>query len=299
MSGERPESPSEGEVNTDIDEDNEEEAIQTEAQQDEVKLQFEKDIGELTDMLETAAKRKPNSASSTLDAAVEAEKARVQSEYKTFIDKRIEQWRDTDYTTSDDRNFLHFLAYHTTKARPGAARSKFIATLISRQELIEADAMCKKDNSSRTPLAVAIRGDNLNFISAACLGVPVNRAKKFAQNLRSEGNTADSFDATCLHSALRKLSTNIGPKYVKAIIGMIDFMPTEMLEIKDFQEHTPLHLAVEYDRGRAEPKDHELIVSKLLDRVQDSQETSTLHQYNFCKATRRVPLNFNFFLFPF
>lgn len=250
------------------------------ADRDEVKAQFDDDIERMSQLLKLHSKK----CSGEEEQRNENE---AKAQQKTFIDDREARWRDLGRLASGQQNFLHHLAYHGQTS--GAAASRFNAKIILR--LVDTEAMGKTDSSNRTPLTVAIHQKNSAFVNAACISVLQDKREEIGKQLLSEcqsgRDTNDSRGSNCLQSAILNLSPS-NKNHAQSILNMVNFVPKDMFKITDAKGRTPLHIAVEYNRGIA--KQHE-IVEKLLERGSDALKIKMLNDhggYTVCKLLLRV-----------
>ncbi|ROV96757.1 hypothetical protein VSDG_05534 [Cytospora chrysosperma] len=275
-----------GDEESDIDEVQEDDDYQDQAQlsaeQDEVKVQFDKDIITMDQLLVLHAANTNKS---------EKLQQQQKEEQKSFIDDRESRWKDLGRLTSEKRNFLHHLAYCGRKT--GKDTSRLIAKIILR--LVRTKAIGMLDSSKRAPLTVAIHEKNWAFINAACISVRPDDRKKMGQHLilecQSAKNTPDQKGLTCLQSAILHLSPS-SENQARSIINMVEFVPQEMFTITDTMGRTPLHLAVEFSRaiGKQPEVVERLLLrgSKALEvKMLDTSGTSGLTVYQYHEKTRK------------
>ncbi|ROW06250.1 hypothetical protein VPNG_08109 [Cytospora leucostoma] len=259
-----------GDAESDVDDVEGEDEIQDQAQlpaeHDEIKVQFDKDIDSMNKLLIIQAK--------SINKSEKVEQQQ-REEQKCFMDDRESRWKNLGRLTSENRNFLHHIAYCGRKTGKDTAR--LIAKIILR--LIGTNAMGMLDSSKRAPLTVAIHEKNWAFINAACISVRPDDRKKMGKHLtlecQSARDTPDKKCLTCLQSAILTLSPSIDNQ-AQSILNMVEFVPEDMFTITDAMGRTPLHLAVEYDRGTAKQFE---IVERLLERGPKALELKMLNQY--------------------
>lgn len=162
-----------------------------------------------------------------------------------FIKQREEDWKKT--TEKEGRNFLHVLAYYDYTRKPGL--QWLMMRAISRHPKL----MGALDDTKRTPLHIAIFSRNDMFVHAVCKNLKDDKRKEIGGVLVSECPESksdrekrenDREEPTSLHAAFSPKS-NITAEQLKIII---DFVPDEMFMVRDFQDRTPLHLAVDYEK---------------------------------------------------
>ncbi|PVH79900.1 hypothetical protein DL98DRAFT_515795 [Cadophora sp. DSE1049] len=150
------------------------------------------------------------------------------------------------------------------------------------------DQMGKLDKSKRTPLTAAIASRNETFVLAYTKISNVETSKKIQHALK----TTECFDHdsdrddTCLHAAI-----TYGLRGELAM-PLVELVPKEMFCVQDAKGRTPLHLAVDYERSRAEQV---TIVSKLLRlgpealevRMEQDSLGRRLSAYQYHEVTRR------------
>lgn len=241
------------------------------AEHDEVKVQFDKDIDRMNQLLSRHA------ASTNKSDKLQQQRA----EQKAFIDDRESWWKDLGRLTSDNRNFLHHLAYCGRKT--GKDTSRLIAKIILR--LVGTKAMGMLDSSKRAALTVAIHENNWAFVNAACISVRPDDRKQMGKHLvlecQSAKDTPDQKGLTCLQSAILNLSPGM-ENQAQSILNMVDFVPEDMFTITDAMGRTPLHLAIEYNRGIAKQPE---IVEKLLIRGPKALKLKVIDQYSASSFT--------------
>jgi hypothetical protein len=216
--------------------------------EDHVKAEFEKDLWdayELEQQIRQGSKE-------------QKDMARVK-----FVNGRFENWKNT--TLTNERNFLHFLAYHHEYD------SKLcLQWVIARAIFKLPSLMGCMDSSKCTPLTMAISVGNDTFVYAACKDIGPKKKEVIRRALKSECEHRDIESGwTCLHTAI---SNNLDPDWTRIIIR---FAP-EMFSVVDSRGRTPLHLAVEYEKS---PPQQVNIVIDLLARDSSALKIRTSATY--------------------
>ena len=150
-----------------------------------------------------------------------------------------------------------------------------------------AEIMGEMDITNRTPLTVALAGDQCNdmFIYAVCKELAPKSRALVGETLKSECDNRDAErGSTCLHWAMHRA---IDPELITI---MTSFVPAAMFITSDDQGRTPLHVAVEYERCSAAQIS---IVNALLVRgrgalgMKLSDKNGRFNAYQYHEYTRR------------
>lgn len=225
--------------------------------EDDVRVQFQRDVNEAWRLEQSKPK----------DKAARAE----------FIESRRHRWNKR--TRDEEGNFLHFLAYQ----RSYQMCQQWV---VARAVNLLPDLMGVLDKSKRTPLTVAICEGNRKFLVAICSNLGDEPWKILTRVLKNECNQEDIENGqTCLQAAISKPGLR-----QEHLLGIIKLAPEEMFSIVDLQGRTPLHLVVDYDRASS---DQVHIVKELINRAPAALRirTSEMHGkysvYQYHDKTRK------------
>lgn len=201
----------------------------------------------------------------------EMTKEHKDSRRKMFVENCSHIWPSK--MRSGGGNFLHYLAAQEYSSK-------------LRQQWLMARAMNRfpnlmgvLDDTKRSPLTVAISAGNVMFVHVVCVNINKRKQEMIGEALRSECEErdidSDLSGLTCLHAAI---STGLR---VDLLRSLISFVPESMFSAVDLRRRTPLHLAVEYNRGSP---DQLSVVELLLQRGPGALKIRTTHGLGACSV---------------